>query len=56
MWLILSYMALLVPQMVKNLPAIQETRFPSQGQEDPMEKGRLIVYNPWGNKESDTIE
>ena len=26
------------------------------GQEDPMEKERLMVYNPWGNKESDTTE
>ena len=54
--LFLSYMALLVPQMVKNLPVIHETRFPSQGQENPMDKGRLMVYNPWGNKEPDMIE
>ena len=26
-------------QMVKNLPAIQETQVPSLGQEDPLEKG-----------------
>ena len=26
-------------QMVKNLPAIQETQFQSLGQEDPLEKG-----------------
>ena len=26
-------------QMVKNLPAIQETRVRSLGQEDPLEKG-----------------
>ena len=26
-------------QMVRNLPAMQETWFPSLGQEDPMEKG-----------------
>ena len=26
-------------QMVKNLPAMQETRVPSLGQEDPLEKG-----------------
>ena len=25
-------------QMVKNLPAVQETRVPSLGQEDPLEK------------------
>ena len=26
-------------QMVKNLPAVQETRVQSLGQEDPLEKG-----------------
>ena len=26
-------------QMLKNLPAMQETRFQSLGQEDPLEKG-----------------
>ena len=26
-------------QMVKNLPAMQETQFPLLGQEDPLEKG-----------------
>ena len=31
-------MASLVVQMVKNLPAIQETLVPSLGQEDPLEK------------------
>ena len=29
----------LVAQMVKNLPAVQETRFQSLGWEDPLEKG-----------------
>ena len=29
----------LVAQMVKNLPAVQETRVRSLGQEDPLEKG-----------------
>ena len=33
------YGASLVAQMVKNLPAMQETRFWSLGQEDPLEKG-----------------
>ena len=28
-----------VTQMVENLPAMQETQFPSLGQEDPLEKG-----------------
>ena len=31
-------MASLVSQMVKNLPAVQETEVQSLGQEDPMEK------------------
>ena len=31
--------ASLVAQMVKNLPAIQETQVQSLGQEDPLEKG-----------------
>ena len=30
----------LVDQMVKNLPAMQETQAQSLGQEDPLEKGR----------------
>ena len=29
----------LVAQMVKNLPAMQETQDQSRGQEDPLEKG-----------------
>ena len=29
----------LVTQTVKNLPAMQETRVPSLGREDPLEKG-----------------
>ena len=32
--------ASLVAQMVKNLPAMQETLVPSPGWEDPPEKGR----------------
>ena len=34
--------ASLVTQMVKNLPAIQETPVQSLGQEDPLEKGTPI--------------
>ena len=33
------YTAFLVAQMVKNLPAVQETQIQSLGQEDPLEKG-----------------
>ena len=36
--------ASLVPQTVKNLPAMQETQVQSVGQEDPMEKG-IIIYS-----------
>ena len=62
----------LVAQMVKNLPAIQETRVPSLGREDPLKKGMattpgllpeefyrqrsLASYHPWGQKELDTID
>ena len=54
--------------MVKNLPATQETRVRSLGQENPLEKGwqptsvflpgelhgqrSLVGYSPWGCKES----
>ena len=64
--------ASLVAEMVKNLPAMQETWIRSLGQEDPLEKGMattpafsprefhgqrsLAGYSPWGHKESDTTE
>ena len=57
-----------VVQMVKNLPAMQETQVQSLGQEDPLEKGMaihsvvlpgeshgwriLVGYSPWGLKET----
>ena len=34
-----------MPQMVKNLPAMQETRVRSLGQEDPLEKGMATHSN-----------
>ena len=37
-----SERASLVAQTVKNLPAVQETRVRSLGQEDPPEKGMTI--------------
>ena len=59
-------------QMVKSLPALQETRLRSLGREDPLEnemathssilawkahgQRSLVGYSPWGCKESDTIE
>ena len=36
--------ACLVAQMVKNLPAMQETQVQSLGQEDPLEKGMDMSY------------
>ena len=36
--------ASLVAQMVKNLPATQETQVPSLGQEDPLQKG-MATYS-----------
>ena len=53
----------LVAQLVKNLPAMQETPVRFLSQEDPLEKGNSPVfcpgefhglYSPWGHKESDT--
>ena len=59
-------------QLVKHLPAMQETRVQYLGLEDPLEKGmainssilawrilcieELADYSPWGCKESDTTE
>ena len=62
--------ASVVAQMVKNLPAVQETCIGSLGQEDSLEKEMAIYscvlawrivwtrepvgYSPWGHKESYT--
>ena len=54
-------------QLVKNLPAMQETWVGSLGWEDPLEKGKAThsvfwprefhgPYSPWDCKESDTTE
>ena len=66
-----SRKASLVAQMVKNLPAMQETRVLSLGWEDPLEKnaglqhsclenpmdrGAWQGYSPWSCKESDMME
>ena len=59
--------ASLVTQLVKNLPAMQETWVQSLDWEDPLEKGKAPtpvfwpgefqgLYSPWGHKESDTTE
>ena len=65
-------MASLVTQMVKNLPAMQESQVPSLGQEDPLEKviathSSILAWRiPWieepgglqslESQESDTTE
>ena len=67
-----SQWASLVAQLVKNLPAMKETRVLSLGQEDPLEKGmathfrilawripwteELVGHSPWGHRESDSTE
>ena len=59
-------------QLVKNLPAVQETQLRSLGQKDPLEKemgtnssilvwripqmGRLAGYSPCDHKESEMAE
>ena len=61
-----------VAQMVKHLPAMQETWVQSLGQEEPLEKEwqptpvfwpgishgqkSLVGYSPWGTKPSDMTE
>ena len=35
----------LVVQMVKNLPAVQETQIASLGQENPLQKGMATHYS-----------
>ena len=68
---IMSCRASLLAQIVKNLPAMQETQVQSLGQEGPLEKGMatpvflpgrfcgqrsLVGYSLWGRKESDMTE
>ena len=60
--------ASLVAQLMKNLPAMEETWVQSLGWEDPLEKGTAThssilawripwtIYSPWGPKESDKTE
>ena len=66
-YLLQYFWAFLMTQLVKNLPAMQETWIQSLGWEDPMEKGMLPtpvfwpgefhgLYSPWGRKESHTTE
>ena len=68
----LTYRASLVAQMVKNLPAMQETQVRSLGWVDPRIRkclpipvflpgefhgcGCLVGYSSWGRKELDTTK
>ena len=70
--LIIPKRASLVAQLVKNLPAVQETWVQSLGQKIPLRRKwqptpvflpgefhgqrNLVGYSPWGRKESDTTE
>ena len=70
--MLLNGRASLVAQMVKSLPAVQETGIQSLGQEDPWRRewlptpvflpgeshgqGSLVGYSPWRCKESDVTE
>ena len=72
MYTLCIHRASLVLQMIKNLPAVQDTWVQSLGWEDPLGKGMathstvlteeshgqrsLMGYSPWGCKESDMIE
>ena len=71
-WPTFTFGVSLLAQMVKSLPAIQETLVQSLGQEDPWRRkwqptpvflsGKshgqrpLAGYTPWGHKESDTTK
>ena len=71
-WGYLFITASLVAQMIKTLPAMQETQVLSLGLEDPLEKGMAIHSSilawkipwaekpgrlqSWGSKEWDTTE
>ena len=62
----------MLAHIVKNQPAVQETKLPSLGWEDPLKKGMAthtsilawriplteehLGYSPWGHKESDMTE
>ena len=62
----------LMTQMIKNMPAMQETQVQSLGREDPLKKGiathssilaweshgqrSLSGYHPWGAKSKETTE
>ena len=59
--------AYLIAQLVKNLPAMQETWVQYLGWEDPWRRERLLtpvfwpgaflgLYSPWGGKELDGTE
>ena len=61
-YLLIKEWASLVAQLLKNLPAVQETWVLSLGWEDPLEKGKATtaviwpgefhgLYSSWGRRE-----
>ena len=71
-WGAIAFRVSFIAQLVKNLPAMQETQVQSLGQEIPWKRRwqptpvflsgephgqrSLVGCSPWGHKESDTIE
>ena len=60
-YLLGSFATTLVAQMVKNLPAVQETQVRSLGWEDPLEKG-MATYSsvlawriPWTEEPGELV-
>ena len=64
---LLKQRASLIAHLVKNLPAVHEIPVHFLGQEDPVEKERLLtpifwpgefhgLYSPWDHKEVDMTE
>jgi len=53
---IVSLRAFLVVQMVKNLPAMQETLVQFLGWEDPLEKGKLTTLYFWASLEAHLVK
>ena len=59
-----SWASLVAQPMVKDLPAMRETRIQSLGWEGPLGKAKAThssilawrIYTPWSHKESDMTE
>ena len=55
-FLIINFRASLIAQLVKNLPAMQETLAQFLGQEDPLEKGETTHSSTLAWRQSRTTE